>query len=263
MLLYRVLSAVVGIPVVLCLVWYGSIPLTLAVLIISLLGIHETGALFKKIGNNVWMPGAFLGGFLFVINAHLVNIDLLGIFLLTVIAAGLIYLVMSYPRFNMIDLAVTVFISLYAGWLLTHIINLRQLPGGFHLVFLMMGATWSTDTFAYFIGSAWGKTKLAPLLSPNKSVEGSIGGILGSVAVSVVFWAVGQHFAIIHYIIIGILVGLMGQVGDLAESALKRFAGVKDSGKIIPGHGGIMDRFDSMLITAPVIYYYLKLVIFV
>ena len=262
MLLYRVLSAAVGIPVAVYLVWYGGLPLSLAVLFLALLGIHETGCLLKKTGISVWMPGAFLGGFIFVINANFMSDDLLGTSLLLLMVAGFIRLVWLYPRFNTTELAVTVFVSLYAGWLLTHIIALRELPGGFHLVLLMMLTTWSTDTFAYFTGSAVGKTKLAPVLSPNKTVEGSIGGIAGSVAAAAAVWAVSAHFTVIHYILIGLLVGVLGQVGDMVESALKRLAGQKDSGRIIPGHGGVLDRFDSMLITAPVVYFYLKIFIF-
>jgi len=262
MLLYRVLSAAVGIPVAVYLVWYGGLPLSLAVLILALLGIHETGCLLKKTGINVWMPGAFWGGLIFVINAAFESKGLLGATLLLVMVAVFIRLVWLYPRVNVTELAVTVFVSLYAGWQLTHIIALRELPGGFYLVLLMMLTTWSTDTFAYFTGSAVGKTKLAPALSPNKTIEGSIGGIAGSVAVAAAFWAVTAHFALIHYILIGLLVGVLGQVGDLVESALKRLAGQKDSGRLIPGHGGILDRFDSMLITAPVVYFYLKIFIF-
>ncbi len=262
MLFYRILSAVVGIPVAIFLIWYGGIPLSLAVLLLAVLGIYETGSLLRKTGVNVWMPGAFWGGLLFVVNAYLKNTDLLGAILLLLLAAGFIRLVCLYPRFNMTELAVTVFVSLYAGWLLSHIIALRQLPGGFHLTLLMIITTWSTDTFAYFTGRAMGKRKLAPVLSPNKTVEGSIGGIAGSVGTAAVFWAVGQQFGLIHYILIGLFVGVLGQVGDLAESALKRLAGIKDSGSIIPGHGGILDRFDSMLITAPVVYFYLITIIF-
>ena len=262
MFFYRVISALVGIPIAVFLIWYGGLPLSAAIFVLAVLGIFEMNVLWKKVGVHIWLVGALTGGFLFVINAYLNNNHMMGAVLFILLAAGFVHLVRMYPRFNMTELAATIFSTLYAGWLLAYIIILRQLPGGFHLVLLVLVSTWSSDTFAYITGSAIGKRKLAPVLSPNKSVEGSVGGIVGSMAAAASIGAVGQQFPMIHYLAVGLLAGCMGQVGDLVESALKRLAGVKDSGSVIPGHGGILDRFDSLLITAPVVYYYLKLVIF-
>ncbi len=261
MLLYRVLSALVGIPVILLGIWYGKLPLSVIILIISLVGILEMSRLWHKMGVDVWTPGALFGGVVFVVSAYLGSGRWLGLALFLTLAVCVVHLIRTYPSFSAGSLAATVFTPLYTGWLLTHLINIRQFPYGFHFVLLVLAATWSTDTFAYFVGINLGRRKLAPVLSPNKSVEGSIGGVAGSIIVSAVIGRFGGHMPLVHYIVIGVLVGIVGQAGDLLESALKRIAGVKDSGRLIPGHGGALDRFDSLFLTAPVVYYYLSMFI--
>lgn len=230
-------------------------------MVIAVLGVLEMCRLWEKSGVNVWMPGALLGACLFVLSAHFENLYFQGAALFFTLAASLMYLVVAFPRFSFTGFSSTIFTSVYAGWLLTHLLELRQLPEGFHFVVLVLAATWSTDTFAYFVGVNLGRHKLAPKLSPGKSVEGSVGGVLGSILASVVIGLLDNQMPIGHYAAVGLLVGTFGQAGDLVESAFKRMAGAKDSGNIIPGHGGILDRFDSLLITSPVVYYYLKLLI--
>ena len=118
---------------------------------------------------------------------------------------------------------------------------------------------WSVDTFAYFFGRWFGKNKLAPQLSPGKTIEGSIGGLIGAILVGGAFghWI---HLPLMHGLAVGALAGVMGQVGDLFESALKREMGIKDFGRVLPGHGGALDRFDSLLFVAPLAYLYLHFV---
>lgn len=261
MLLYRVLSALVGIPVILLSVWYGDLPWSMLILLTVILGIFEMYHLWGKIGVHIWLPGSLLGGMLFAGAAHFADGDLVGVAFLLTMLVVVCYLVAVYPAFNFTDLSATLFTPLYAGWLLTHMILLRQLPNGFNFVLLVLVATWSTDTFAYFVGSHFGKRKLARVISPNKSVEGSIGGAAGSIlAALIVGWA-GQQLSVWDCVVLGIGIGIIGQLGDLLESAFKRMTGVKDSGKLIPGHGGILDRLDSLYFTAPLVYYYLKLFI--
>jgi phosphatidate cytidylyltransferase len=119
-----------------------------------------------------------------------------------------------------------------------------------------------TDIFAYFTGQAIGKHKLSPKISPKKTIEGAIGGILGSVLLCVVFGHFFGELLLLHYAVIGVLGSILAQLGDLTASIFKRKMGVKDYGMLIPGHGGIMDRFDSVLFTAPFVYYYIMLVIY-
>jgi len=246
MLLYRIISALVGIPVILLSAWYGGLPWSIVILSIVVLGIFEMYHLWSKMNVNAWLPGSLLGGLLFVGTAHLAKEELFGgIFLLTVLVL-VCYLIVVYPSFTFIDLAATIFIPVYAGWLLTHML-------------LVLVATWSTDTFAYFVGTHLGKHKLAPVVSPNKSVEGSVGGVAGSILVVLVVGLAGGQLSVLDCVVLGIGIGIIGQLGDLLESAFKRMTGVKDSGRLIPGHGGILDRFDSLYFTAPLVYYYIKL----
>lgn len=244
----------------------------LFILIIAGLGIWEINRLWDKMNVEMWFSGALVSGILMVISSYLANgtsigaVQLNGGFLIGVavffaLIINIFYLVKTYPSFTFTDMAVTVFSSLYVGWLIAHLLYLRQLPSGFHFVVLVLVSTWSTDTFAYFVGMNFGKRKLAPVLSPNKSVEGAVGGVVGSVFASILIGYLNPQMPITGYAVVGILIGTIGQIGDLAESALKRMAGVKDSGNIIPGHGGILDRFDSLLLTAPVAYYFIKVII--
>lgn len=131
--------------------------------------------------------------------------------------------------------------------------------GRLWLLFLLV-VIWSNDTFAYFTGRKFGKHKLAPVISPKKSVEGAVGGIAGGAVVGLLFvYFTGMDSSLLNTIAITIVAGLVAMAGDLAESLLKRGAGVKDSGTIIPGHGGVLDRIDSLIFPIPLLYYYLVL----
>ena len=155
--------------------------------------------------------------------------------------------------------------SFYIGLLYPFVYLIRgdsiwmgEAPGQWWLFFLL-GSLWLGDTAAMFFGKMFGKHKLAPIVSPNKTVEGFIGGFIGAVVVAMVFkifWL--NETNAYHLIVISILIGLFGQLGDLVESLWKRSLGIKDSSAIIPGHGGVLDRFDSLLFSAPVLYLYLK-----
>ena len=136
--------------------------------------------------------------------------------------------------------------------------NMGEISAGAAYLWLAFLGTWASDTFAYFVGTYLGKHKLCPLISPGKTIEGAIGGMIGSV-IAIMLLGVLFKLPVYHCIIMGILVGIAAPLGDLVESAIKRFAGVKDSGQILPGHGGILDRFDSILFTVPAIYYYMHI----
>lgn len=149
---------------------------------------------------------------------------------------------------------------LYIGWLLSHYISLRELEMGREWVYYALLVTFATDTFAYFIGKTWGKHLLAPTISPKKTKEGAIGGMLGAVIISVL--AVWLFSLPINYgiaVLLGLVVSIFGQLGDLFESLFKRNMGIKDSGKSLPGHGGFLDRMDSIVFTGVVVYYYVVL----
>ena len=150
---------------------------------------------------------------------------------------------------------------IYIGWAFSrHLILIRAMTNGVGLIFLFIAIIWFGDTGAYAIGKLFGRHKLIPAISPGKTIEGAIGGLffgtLGGIAIKYAF--LSKVIALHHIIILGLLLGIIGQSSDLGESLLKRNADRKDSGNLIPGHGGILDRCDSMILTAPVFYYYLK-----
>ncbi len=146
---------------------------------------------------------------------------------------------------------------LYVVVLLGHFILLRQLPHGIALIFFVLAITWLADTGGFVIGLTLGRHALAPTLSPKKTIEGLFGGILFSVLGALIshFWFL-PFFSLGECAILGMGMAIIGTLGDLAESAIKRSVSIKDSGTIIPGHGGVLDRVDSLLFTGPVIYYY-------
>ncbi|MBK8165786.1 MAG: phosphatidate cytidylyltransferase [bacterium] len=172
---------------------------------------------------------------------------------------------------SLAHIAVTVFGILYLGWLASHLVLLRELPAalgqdeqmGARLVFLLAALVWATDTGAYLCGVAIGRRPLASRISPKKTVEGAVGGL---VAAGVAGWLCTRE--LVPFVtplagtVLGVVAGIAAQLGDLVESLIKRDVGIKDTAPLLPGHGGILDRFDSLLFTAPVVYYYFRLFIF-
>jgi len=159
------------------------------------------------------------------------------------------------------DAAVLAFGVLYIAWLLSHLISIRQFQQGIFLVFFLFVVTWGNDIAAYYSGTLWGRHQMAPVTSPKKTWEGAVGGLVGSLAMA---WACRAWFlpslSLAHALEVGFLLGIAAPLGDLCESLLKRSAGVKDSGALIPGHGGILDRIDSLIFTTPAFYYYLFII---
>ncbi len=150
---------------------------------------------------------------------------------------------------------------LYIGWLLSYLVSLRGLDDGRNWIFLALFTTFASDTAAFFTGRALGRHPLAPNISPGKTWEGAIGGVLGAILVSL-FFVLPTPLSLNPYlnwgqaILLGLLVSVFGQIGDLTESLLKRNVGVKDSGTLIPGHGGVLDRVDSIVFAGVVVYYF-------
>jgi phosphatidate cytidylyltransferase len=157
-------------------------------------------------------------------------------------------------------LFVTVF---YAGLLFPFVALLRCLPNGSWWVVLALAATWLGDTGAYFMGRFLGKHKLFPLVSPKKTWEGALGGVLSTItaALAAHFWFL-KEIGILQALLLGLLASIVGQSGDLCESLLKRSYGIKDSGNILPGHGGIMDRVDALVFVAPLVYVFASFVVY-
>ena len=213
--------------------------------------------------------GAALGLLWVMFRPHTPQVDALvtGVLLLTLA----LELRRPEARQRVEDMAVTVFGVLYVGWLSAHFVLLRELPwragtpyaDGASYVLLAFFITWSCDTGAYAVGRVFGRRRPWALISPRKSLEGALGGLLFAVLAALIarFWF-ARYLRVWDAAALGLLVGVFAQVGDLVESLLKRDTAHGDSSDFIPGHGGILDRFDSLYFSAPLVFYYLKVVVF-
>jgi len=174
----------------------------------------------------------------------------------------LVHLVFPGPvRGAVHEAASSVMGVLYAGALPACLLHLRALNNGCEWVVLTMMITWGSDTAAYFSGRAFGRTKLYAAISPGKTVEGAVGGLVGSVGFSLGAWLpFFPELGALHAVIVAVLGGALGQAGDLVESMIKRSVGAKDSGKLLPGHGGMLDRIDALIFAAPAVLFYARYV---
>lgn len=231
--------------------WWGQWSLFLLVGALYFIGIWEMLRLFSGIGLKSSFPLACFGGLVLLAAAYYDSGSYPAAFfyVLLICAVALVFL---FPRYSPPEAGVTFFTTAYLS-LFLYLYLLRLLPDGRQWLLLTLVATWAFDTVAYFAGRFFGKRRLTPVLSPGKTVEGFAAGLLGSAAASglFAFWLPVNPMLLF---ILGLTVGITGQVGDLVFSAVKRAAGNKDAGYLIPGHGGVLDRFDSMLLTAPVVY---------
>lgn len=179
---------------------------------------------------------------------------------LTIVAILFVY-VFAFPKYEANQIMATVFSFIYAPIMLSYLYMTRALENGIYIVWLIFISSWVCDTCAYFVGVLIGKHKMAPILSPKKSIEGAVGGVVGATAVGAIYAVVLNNMGIVTgnvlwvFPVISAVGALISMVGDLAASAIKRNFDIKDYGTMIPGHGGIMDRFDSVIFTAPMIYY--------
>ena len=258
----RLLSGIVLVAVALLTIISGGYVLFFTLLGISLIGMQE---LYKamKVRTDSFNALEIAGYLAAVIYYILMMIDFEKYGMMGVILAFMIFMfvyVFTYPRFNAEQVMPAFFGVVYVAVMLSFIYLTRNLPDGKFLVWLIFLCSWGCDTCAYCVGMLIGKHKMAPVLSPKKSVEGGIGGVAGAALLGVIYAAATQGL-MAEYALICAVGALISMVGDLAASAIKRNQGIKDYGKLIPGHGGILDRFDSVIFTAPAIYFLAKLVL--
>jgi phosphatidate cytidylyltransferase len=250
-----------------------SLPLLAVVLTVAMIGGEEAAALLRCRRLSVPLQLGTMSAALPVLLVYCLGRDLPGWLWLAVTAAlvvdvllialALIAEVTQRQLAGLRDFAAGSLCALVIGGLLSYLLVLRLLDHGAWAVFLAGLAAWTTDTWAYLIGRKWGKRKLIVRISPNKTVVGAVAGLVFCAAVFVIFpvqWWVPQP-TMLSRLLIGVGLGMAAQIGDLLESSMKRVCGAKDSGTIIPGHGGVLDRFDSVLLVAPALYYYLIAVI--
>jgi len=271
-LLTRILIAFIFGPLIIYVTLVGRLPFLILVELLIVLGLREFSCLAKAknlhLSKSILLPlGVVLALCVYQWGEQPFIFFLLGVFYLT----SLSFILRGRTEGTTSGLSWSLLALFYVAGLFSFLILLREFPqsvgldyklGGLWIVYLLI-CIWSCDTFAYFIGASLGRHKLSPAVSPHKTVEGFAGGIVGAVAAAFLFRYVFFTSAdLMHLLVIAILVGLVGQMGDLAESLLKRDAKLKDISNIIPGHGGILDRFDSLLFVSPVVYYYLKFMVY-
>jgi phosphatidate cytidylyltransferase len=255
----RIITAVIAIVLFVPLVWYGKLPFTIAVYVLASVGLYELIRMKKLPVLSI--PTILSAILLWMI---LVPKHVTGIFdtiqltkaevTFVIVLLLLSYTVLSKNTFTFDDASFLLLATIYVGMGFYYLNETRM--EGLKYIFYTLFVIWATDTGAYFIGRAMGKRKLWPEISPNKTIEGAIGGIVCAVVVAVVynvFQEVTSSTAVL--ICVTIVVSVFGQIGDLVESAFKRHYGVKDSGKILPGHGGILDRLDSLLFVLPLLHF--------
>ena len=262
----RLMSSVVLVILALVLLLTGDGVLALGMLILSLIAFRELtkacGVIAEGQKNNALEAVGYAGIVLYYLVVYGSENPVYWVGMLALIFLGMMFVyVFSFPRFRAEQVMTAFFCAFYAPVLFIFIFLTRNLPNGIYMVWMIFISSWICDTCAYLTGMAIGKHKLAPVLSPKKSIEGAVGGVVGSALVGAAFgyFALERVFADQNVTWIAALIcgvgAVISQVGDLAASGIKRNHDIKDYGKLIPGHGGIMDRFDSVLFTAPIIYY--------
>jgi phosphatidate cytidylyltransferase len=262
MLKHRVITAVVGVPLVILAIWFGDPWFSLLIAAAAFAGTYE----FYRMANfDRREPLIYLGllwALALVLSPHYRNPGVLPLVITAMMVIPLICLLLRPSREKaFVDWAWTIVGALYVGWMLSYWLRLRGLEYGQNWVYLAMLTTFANDTGAYFIGRARGKHKLASAISPAKTWEGAIGGLISAILAAIVIAMVLNlispfTFKYWQIILLGFLVSIFAQIGDLVESLLKRNTGAKESGNLLPGHGGILDRFDSLIFVGAVVYYY-------
>lgn len=255
----RIITAIIaGIPLIF-LVIIGGIPFTVLSMLLSLVAASE---LLKMKNIRHFSPLGMIGFLLtfIIVMPEQWYTQIFPFFesksdgLLLALLLLLVLTVLTKNRISFNEISFVLMGALYVGFGFYFFYLTRAIENGLPLFFFVLFNIWATDSGAYFIGRAFGKRKLWPEISPKKTIEGAIGGIVSAVILSIIFQFVYPLFSIPYVIVIAIIIAVFGQLGDLVESALKRHYGVKDSGNILPGHGGILDRFDSLIFVLPVLH---------
>lgn len=256
----RLLSGIVLVILAIAFVIAGGDVLLFVTGAISIIGMFELFRvfLFEK---TILAGTAYLATILYYINLKLQMIQDIMIFILGYLIILMFIYVFAYPKYRAKQIMTSFFGLFYVAVMLSYVFCIRNLPNGLYLTFLIFICSWGCDTCAYCVGKLIGKHKMSPKLSPKKSIEGALGGVIGTALLAALYCYIFRNQmligtnGIIAIAVISAVAGLISMVGDLTASAIKRNYDIKDYGHLIPGHGGILDRFDSMIITAPIIYY--------
>lgn len=272
MFMTRLLSSIVLVVLALTTVLVGGYVLAAVLLILALIAFCELMKACKLTQQKGKVNGLEIIGYVGIIAYYLLMVfvedsQYLFLALITILVAFMFLYVFTFPKYRAEQIMCAFFCVAYAPTMLSFIYLVRDLPYGIYSVWMIFISSWICDTCAYGVGILFGKHKLVPVLSPKKSIEGALGGIMGSALVGAAY----AYFIVEHviseqkitwiFVLISAVGAVISQVGDLAASAIKRNHEIKDYGKLIPGHGGVMDRFDSVTFTAPMIYFLALLLI--
>ena len=257
----RLITAAVGIPVLAVVVWVGGPIFTVVVAAVAALGAVEVCDLAKSKGlAPLRIVAAVLSGALvlshFAFSALWSSSEYVPLLIVSAGIAALALILTLSPMQNR-NVGLTLAAVVYPGALLAHAPLLRGTEQGLEWVVFLLVVTFSSDTGAFFVGKAVGKRPLAPTISPNKTWEGAIGGFAAAILAAIIAaWALDIGAGLPLIVVLGALMGVVGQAGDLFESKLKRLADVKESGRLLPGHGGVLDRLDSIVFNLALVYYF-------
>ena len=267
MKLKRIISGIIGLPIVALILIYGNTyVIDMLFAIVAAIAIHEYFNAFKEKNKPVKWIGylaCILIAFLHIIPMKYLLL-VLGLSSPVIIALLFIKVVTSNMKTTITDIMITFFGICYVVFFLSFIPLLHGIENGKYLIWFILIAAWGTDTCAYFVGCKYGKHKFSEI-SPKKSIEGCIGGTIGSMILALIYAfslnkLVGLEISYIYIALIGLVLSILSQMGDLSASSIKRTVGIKDFGNLIPGHGGMLDRIDSIIFIAPFAYFLLTLI---
>jgi phosphatidate cytidylyltransferase len=261
MLRHRILTSIVLVPFLIVTIWFGE-P-WFGLLIAAAAGIAGW-EFYRMASGSKLHPLTYFGIaciFIFIGIQYCPYATALPILISSAIVISLIWFLFRLPRDEAFtSWSWTLAGIFYIGWLLSYWIRLRGLEIGREIVFLAMFTTLVSDTGAFFVGRTWGRHQMAPSISSGKTWEGAVGGLICSIAVSFLIAAIFKlPYSYWQIALVGFIISVFAQLGDLVESLLKRNRGVKDAGKVVPGHGGMLDRIDSLLFTGVIVYYLVEL----
>lgn len=256
----RTITLLIAAPVIWACTYFGGMPFLLLVLGLALVSVNEFYAMMLKKGI---FPAYWVGNFFTIFFICFAAYSLKqnwepahsAIFTFAAMVSLLSGIFLKREKDTIVDVAVTQLGMIYTGWFFSYLLFIRNLTEHGGYLFFLILTIWANDIVAYLIGRKFGKHKMAPSISPNKTWEGALAGLLTCIAAAEIFSGIALINGT-HALTLGILIGILAQLSDLVESLIKREAGVKDSGAVLPGHGGVLDRMDSFVLTAPLLYYY-------
>ncbi len=252
----RLFSGIVLVLIALLTIGKGSYVLLFTLMAVSVIGMNEfyraTGV--HKNRFTALEILSYLGAAVYYVSLFWMDGIYQPVAMVFVLILIMMVYVFSYPKVESSQVMAAMFGFVYVAVMLSYVLKTRMLPNGVFDVWLIFLCSWGCDTCAYCVGMLLGKHKMAPVLSPKKSIEGAVGGVVGAMLLGGVFAALTGGIVWMYAVICGVG-ALISMVGDLAASAIKRQTGIKDYGRLIPGHGGVLDRFDSVIFTAPIIYF--------